>query len=187
MRSDEGSKTAVRARTRAAILDAAAHVWARNFAAPLGEVAERARVSRSTLRRYFADRTELVEALRSESQQMLTDAAERADTDDVTCLATLERLMRLAIDHHNRILFLFSDPNRFPDASSTEDTTLLALIARAQKGSVVDDSLEPRWIQSTFYSMVHTAAESIAEGYLAPSEAADAAVRTLLSGIGRGN
>ncbi|MEU6700484.1 hypothetical protein [Pseudonocardia sp. NPDC046786] len=126
----------------------------------------------------------MVDALRIESQQLLLDAATRARVDGSGPLVALERLTRFAVDHHNRILFLFADPNRFADDSEDEDTTLVDLIERAQAENLLVASLTARWIQSSFYATVHTAAESIADGHLTPSEAADAAVRTLLAGVG---
>ncbi|MFD0557810.1 TetR family transcriptional regulator [Stackebrandtia endophytica] len=178
------AETAVRARTRGAVLDAAAHVWARDFSASLGAVAMRARVSRSTLRRYFADRQALVEALRLESERLLAAAADRAETMDSTPLETLENLIRISVEHHDRVLFLFSDPHRFPSTTEPKpDPTFIDIIERAQQEGQVDPQLRPRWIQAVFYSLVLAAAQGVTEGYLSPGQAADAAIRTLGNGI----
>lgn len=104
----------VRARTRQAILDAAATVWARNFSASFSEIAGQAEVSRSTLHRYFTDRQALIDAL-------LLDSLERFEAMDTaldgasSAMDRLERQMRAGIEIGDRVIFLFGDPNRFDD------------------------------------------------------------------------
>ena len=58
----ESTATGLRGRTRKAILDAAMSVLAENPSAPLSEIAAAAEVGRSTVHRYFAERTELIKA-----------------------------------------------------------------------------------------------------------------------------
>ncbi|MBQ1052796.1 TetR family transcriptional regulator, partial [Micromonospora sp. C51] len=53
-------ETGSRARTRQAILQAAIEVLSRNPAASLGEIATAAQVGRTTLHRYFAERSDLL-------------------------------------------------------------------------------------------------------------------------------
>ena len=57
------TESATRTRTRQAILAAAVTVFARDPSAALGEVAAAAGVGRTTLHRYFAERSDLLAAL----------------------------------------------------------------------------------------------------------------------------
>ena len=57
------TESATRTRTRQAILAAAVTVFARDPSAALGEVAAAAGVGRTTLHRYFPERSDLLSAL----------------------------------------------------------------------------------------------------------------------------
>ena len=77
----ESSATGLRGRTRRAILDAAMSVLADNPSASLSDIAAAAEVGRSTVHRYFAERTELIKALAVHVHALSNAAIEAAEPD----------------------------------------------------------------------------------------------------------
>lgn len=71
-------QSATRERTRKAILDAAVSVFASKPAATLSEIASAARVGRTTLHRYFPERSDLVDAVAAEATRAVGEAAAAA-------------------------------------------------------------------------------------------------------------
>ena len=71
-------ETPTRTRTRNAILEAALAVLTENAGASLGDVADAAKVARSTLHRYFPERTNLVAALNQFAEEQIAAATKRA-------------------------------------------------------------------------------------------------------------
>lgn len=170
----------VRARTRQAILDAAATVWARNFSASFSEIAGQAEVSRSTLHRYFTDRQALIDAL-------LLDSLERFEAMDTaldgasSAMDRLERQMRAGIEIGDRVIFLFGDPNRFDDnpnwpAGEEGHDDLTTTLERAREEGAIAATIPTVWAINLFYALLYTAAETSQEG-LPRHLAADLAVQ----------
>src|SRR5690606_32804216 len=88
-------ETPARARTRGAILEAAARVLGRDPAASLGEIADAAGVARSTLHRYFPERADLLDALGDYVEERVTQATARARLDMGPAPAALARLCQV--------------------------------------------------------------------------------------------
>ncbi|WP_242504642.1 TetR/AcrR family transcriptional regulator [Promicromonospora panici] len=178
MTTDQTERGA-RARTRQAVLDAAAAVWARDFSASLSAIAERAEVSRSTLHRYFTDRQALIDAL-------LVDSLARLDTldDDVAdapAMDVLEYYLRAGVDMGDRVIFLFADPKRFegnPNWSDDDgDEDMRALVDRARVEGAIADRIPTSWAITLFYAVLYTAAE-VSNQDLPRHVAADLAVQS---------
>lgn len=178
--------TAARQRTRRAILEAAVAVWSRDFAAPLGVIADRAEVSRSTLHRYFADRQSLLTASFGDAMSRLERTYEDAVAHCSTAAEELEAGLRASVRLGEVVTFLFSDPSRFADqpagATLEEDPQSLELIRRGQDEGVLAADLDPEWVLGVYYSLVWLAADSIATGAMGPHAAEELAVRTFRSG-----
>ncbi|TDE95159.1 TetR/AcrR family transcriptional regulator [Occultella glacieicola] len=162
------------------MLDAAAALWARDFSAPFGAIAERAEVSRSTLHRYFADRQALVDALLVDSLDHLNGADPESASDEDP-MDALERHLRAGIEIGDRVIFLFADPDRFagnpnwPADDSSEGLTPLLDRARAE-GAIAAD-IPNAWAENLFYAVLYTAAE-VSAGDVPRHMAADLAVRS---------
>jgi AcrR family transcriptional regulator len=182
----EADVSGVRQRTRRAIIDAAIAVWARDFSAPLGDIADRAGVSRSTLHRYYPDRQALVDATLVESVALMEREAAKALSGCANAAEELESLLRAMVDYGDVLIFLFADPNRFTDNShwnEADDEELPGIIARAQADGAVAADLDPAWVVGIFYSICYVAAESIAADRLPRHRAAEVAVRTFFHGV----
>lgn len=182
----EARSSGLRTRTRTAILAAALAVWSRDFAASLADIAERAEVSRSTLHRYFPERQDLVDALLVESLEVLDGIARAATEQTTSAFDHLIYLLRSFVEVGDRVVFLFADPGRFagnPHRADTGDVSLRTLIAAAQEDGDLDPDLPAEWLEGVFNAHIYVAADAAQRG--TPSHAiADAAVRTLLNGIG---
>jgi AcrR family transcriptional regulator len=191
-RGDEPT-TGVRQRTRRAILDAALTSWSRDFSVSLGDIADRAKVSRSTLHRYFPDRQTLLDAALVEATETIDQVAQKSTAGCATAREELDALMRAMIEVSDLILFLFSDMDRFKDNphwASDDDKAeqeLSDLVARAQNEGTLAADVDPSWAIGTFYSVIFTAAEQISTGTLPRHRAADLAVRTFLHGLAAGH
>lgn len=181
--------SAVRQRTRRDILRAAVGVWSRDFSASMGDIAERAGVSRSTLHRYYPERQLLVEAAAGEALGALERTAVRSTTRATTAREELLGLLEAIIVEGDAVIFLFSEPSRFAafpgwgDQADT-DPAMIALIERAQAEGSVRAEMTPRWVIDTFYSLGYVAAEGILAGRMSLPEAIDVAARTFFGGVG---
>lgn len=175
----EQTERGARARTRQAVLDAAASVWARDFSASLSAIAERAEVSRSTLHRYFTDRQALIDAL------LLDSLARLESLDDgvaaASAMDTLEQYLRAGVAMGDRVIFLFSDPNRFDGnphwAAEDSDDEMRALIDSARTEGSIAPGIPTSWAVSLYYAVLYTAAE-VSNQDLPRHVAADLAVRS---------
>jgi AcrR family transcriptional regulator len=176
----------VRQRTRRAILEAAASLWARDFSASLGDIADRAEVSRSTLHRYFPERQALVDALLLDSQTRLEEAWNAAVAVSGTAMQMIENIMSAIVDLADRILFLFSDPTRFegnPHWRADDDEDMAKLIRAAQDDGELDPDIAPGFVTGVMYSLIYVTAESVASGALPRHKAAETAVRIFRHGL----
>lgn len=165
----ETTASAVRNRTRTAVLDAAVQVWARDWSATLGDIATHAGVSRSTLHRYFADRQALVDAAQQHAWDMLAGVDE--PLPGTPAGVTLEASLRSLVEHGEAVLYLFADPTRFSgpavgdDGSNDDDHRWLReLLTTAQQEGTIAAQDDLDWTVSAFYSLVWAAAESVGNG-----------------------
>ncbi|MCM6771959.1 TetR/AcrR family transcriptional regulator [Nocardia sp. CDC159] len=183
--ADRPVASGVRSRTRAAIVEAALAVWAREIAAPLTDIAERAGVSRSTLHRYFPERQNLLDAVLMESLRVLDAVVARA-ADAATPLDRLTTLLRSFVEVGDRVVFLYADPDRFtgnPHWRPVGNRSLRTLIEAAQSDGVLDAALPASWIEAVFNAHIYVAAEAAQAGAEPAHVIADRAVRTLLGGV----
>ncbi|MFD6138976.1 TetR/AcrR family transcriptional regulator [Promicromonospora sp. NPDC060271] len=176
----EQTERGARARTRQAVLDAAASVWARDFSASLSAIAERAEVSRSTLHRYFTDRQALIDALLLDSLARL-EALDGGVAAHGSAMDTLEQYLRAGVAMGDRVIFLFSDPNRFdgnPHWSAEDgDDEMRALMDSARTEGSIAPGIPTSWAVSLYYAVLYTAAE-VSNQDLPRHTAADLAVQS---------
>ncbi|BBH70565.1 TetR family transcriptional regulator [Actinoplanes sp. OR16] len=162
-----------RARTRQAILDAAITVFARNPAAPLGDVATAAGVGRTTLHRYYADRAELIVALRSEALSRLEAARVRARISDDTAGDAVRRLGQEYFDLGDVLSLLFNEQVSLDSvpAGGGCDPEFTALVARGHADGTIDPSLPADWVQSVLWAQLYAGWSYMAEQRVSRHEA----------------
>ncbi|MFC7546186.1 TetR/AcrR family transcriptional regulator [Plantactinospora sp. GCM10030261] len=169
-----------RARTRQAIIDAAITVLGQQPAASLGDIAAAADVGRTTLHRYFAERSDLLGAVKAEAIARLTRATELARLDEGTGAAALLRLSAEYFDLGDLLSLLFGEAQPMSEADWAEatgcDRGVAAVVARGHRDGTIDPDLPADWVESLLWSQLYAA-----WSYLAVSGASRHAVLRLLT------
>ncbi|GAB7050183.1 TetR/AcrR family transcriptional regulator [Catenuloplanes indicus] len=168
MRADV-PETGSRARTRRAILDAAIAVLGRNPAASLGEIATAAGVGRTTLHRYFPDRSDLLGAIKEDSVVRMDRAVELARLPEGTGRAAVVRLAREYFDLGDLLSLLFADPPLAGDPTWEKDTAgcdprLAEVVVRGHRDGTIDPELPAGWVESLIWSQLYAGWAYTADG-----------------------
>ncbi|HKE63025.1 MAG TPA: helix-turn-helix domain-containing protein [Micromonosporaceae bacterium] len=177
---------AVRKTTKPSLLDIAAEVLVADPAASLSDVAEAAGIGRTTLHKHYATRDDLLRAVGHRAVDLWTRAIDNVADDPEGGLGPLADAM-IAIGP--QLGFLWRSPilEHMPDLVerwTAVELRALALLQRARDRGVVTPDIPDWWLLQTFYSVIYSAWEAVKSGHLAPRDAPDLAVRTLLRGIG---
>ena len=125
-----------RSRTRRAILDAAMAVLAQNPTASLGDIAAAADVGRSTLHRYFAERSDLLRALARHVHALSNAAIEHAEPDCGPPVEALRRVVECQLDLGPIVPFIYNEPTITSDPElaaelDTGDEVIVEVLNRA--------------------------------------------------------
>lgn len=159
--------TAAQSRTRQAILGAAIETLGRNPAATLGEIAAAAGVGRTTLHRYFAERTDLLAAVNAEGLALVHRATERARITEGTGASAVQRLCQEYFDLGTLLSLIFSDPQLLtdPEWNGPEhcDPRFAAMVERGHRDGTVDPELPANWVQSLVWSQLYVGWSYLAE------------------------
>lgn len=154
-------ESATRARTRRAILDAAVSVLTADHSASLGDVAEAAGVGRTTVHRYFPERSDLLAAIGTDVCDRVAAAADRARLDDGPASEALERLCLEYFELGDRLLLLYDVPQFVAwsgiEEESAADLSLLALIRRGQQDGTLDPEVDAGWLQDVMWALLYAA------------------------------
>lgn len=177
-----------RARTRRAILDAAATEWAQDATTGLVRIAATAGVGRATIHRYFSDRRDLHRELVSDSWATLRAAIEQADPGTGSALETMERIVSAMVYAGDRVRFLFTSTEGTPSDADTPlaeevDKVILGEIERGQNEGTLDPDVPARWIELMLWSTVYTGLHAAADGLVARHGVEDLIRRTLRRAI----
>lgn len=168
MSYDRTMSTAVRERTRTAILHAAIRVLSQNRSAGFRDIAAEAGVARSTVHRYFADRAALLAGLAGfvdeEYERVVRESRLEEDSG-------LEAMLRLATGLVDR-LDVFGwwlqpfDDDATASAEPASDTTsepgdlydpqIDAVVARGHDDGSIDSQLPSVWINTLLWSMLYS-------------------------------
>ncbi|MDT0310136.1 TetR/AcrR family transcriptional regulator [Streptomyces sp. DSM 44917] len=152
-----------RNRTRRAILDAAAAVLAKNPAASLADVAAAADVGRTTVHRYFAERSDLLRALGADALEKATAATGRARTEEGAPLAALERLCQELFELGDVLSLVFDETLVAAwswegwEQDTEADRALIRLVERGHAEGAFDPGLDPDWISQVLWSLLYVA------------------------------
>ena len=122
MSAPQSIEGGARLRTRKAILDAAMTVIGDNPAASLSDIASAADVGRSTLHRYFAERSDLLHALALHVHELSNAAIERAEPDCGPPVEALRRVVECQLDLGPIVQFVYND------SAITADKELAAIL-----------------------------------------------------------
>jgi AcrR family transcriptional regulator len=185
--TDTVAETGVRARTRRAILDAAIDTLARQPNATLGDIATAANVGRTTVHRYFPERSDLIDALSADALEKVGLGTARARVEEGPAPAALARLCQEYFEFGEVFMLLFTMPDlllreEWQDESE-DDRMLLRLVERGHAEGTIDPELPAEWVQQLLWSVLYTAWEQIRAGAMPKHTALLLCVRTLSKAI----
>ena len=166
-----------RDRTRAAIIDSAAAVFAeRGKAASMEEIATTAGVGRATLYRYFSNREELLGAMADASVEELAARIEQAHLEAIPFEEGLARLARAIIATGSKYAALNGDTAKHSETYPQFDSRVLepirALFRRAIADGSVSDDLPSDVLIDLFSGLIKGALDATASGRHGIEEAA---------------
>ncbi|GAA4032320.1 TetR/AcrR family transcriptional regulator [Allokutzneria multivorans] len=176
-----------RNRTRRAILDAAITLLATRPQASLAEVAEAAEVGRSTLHRYFPERTELLSAVVEDSLAQLTVAVSTAELHRGTPAEALRRITHAYFELSPVLLVLFGEhlidtrKDLIGDLDEV-DAPVFELLERGQREGYFDNGVSAEWLNRVLWSVVYTGIAACAEGAMTRHAALESITRTVERG-----
>jgi AcrR family transcriptional regulator len=170
------------------LLDLVTEVLMARPGASLTEVAEAVGISRTTLHKHYATRDELVRAVGVRATDVWEQAVERI-ADGPGTEAGLRDLFAAMIESAPQLAFLWRNPTLDEDEELTRryievQNRFLAVLDRARSQGLIAASTPDWWMLQTVFGLVYTAWESVDVGKLAPLDAPDLVLRTLLHGLG---
>jgi AcrR family transcriptional regulator len=171
---------------RLPLLDVAAEVLVADPAASLAEVAEAAGIGRTTLHKHYATRDDLLRAVGHRAVDLWEQAlAQVTDGPDGGLRAIIASMVVVG----SQLGFLWRTPALHRDqalderADAMKERTL-AVLRRAADRGVLAPATPDWWLLDSFFSLIYVAAESVADGHLAPNDAPRLVTDTFLHGIG---
>ncbi|SEG99918.1 DNA-binding transcriptional regulator, AcrR family [Nonomuraea solani] len=158
---DTDAPTGARARTRRAILDAALTVLAQNAAASLADIAVAAGVGRTTIHRYFPERSDLLAAIGTYLLERIDAATVRARLEDGAADAALERVCQEYFELGDALLFAFENPSLAQwagwETETESDRALARLVERGHAEGALDPRMPASWVSETMWALLYTA------------------------------
>ncbi|HEX4249463.1 MAG TPA: TetR/AcrR family transcriptional regulator [Pseudonocardia sp.] len=173
------------ARNVEAILDAALTLFAESTHPSMERIAKAAGVGRVTLYSHFASRELLLTAALDRALSQAGEAIRGAEPERGTADAALGRLIAVAWDalHRHRRVFELAERQLDTRARWERHATTLApiteVIERGRRDGEFRRDLPASWLVTTFYALLHAAAESVRSGDLPPAGVADLITATL--------
>jgi len=173
-----------RSRTRKAILDAAVSVLADNPAASLGDIATAAGVGRSTLHRYFAERSDLLHALARHVHQLSNAAIEHAEPDCGPAVEALRRVVECQLDLGPIIPFVFNEPTILadPELAALLDTGDEVIVDVLNRVSTRGSAGPPDWPRLVFWALLEAGYQAIKRNSAPRVQIVDAIMASLTEG-----
>jgi TetR/AcrR family transcriptional repressor of lfrA len=173
-----------RLRTRKAILDAAMSVLADNPAASLGDIATAAEVGRSTLHRYFAERSDLLHALARHVHQLSNAAIEHAEPDCGPPVEALRRVVECQLDLGPIIPFIFNEPTitADPELAALLDTGDEVIVDVLNRASMRGSAGPPDWPRLVFWALLEAGYQAIKRNSAPRVQIVDAIMASLTEG-----
>lgn len=176
----ESRDSNVRDRTRRTILLAAIEVLARQPTATLADVAQSAGVARSTLHRYFTDRSALVASLEELVNAEYEDALDRSRPDEGTGLEAYTRLVGELLESLPVFAWWMQMPELTDDYDSEPEDRAYAVVRRGHADGTIDSRLDPEWVISLTWSALWSVTHASTNGNRSPRELREMCLRSLV-------
>lgn len=187
MTSSASIHSGPRERTRRAILDAAMTVLADNPTASLGDIAAAADVGRSTVHRYYPERSDLLRALALHVHELSNAAIERADPAHGPAEAALRRVVESQLDLGPIVLFIYSEPTILADRElaahlDTGDEAIVEVLNRASVDRPEYPPYPPGWARRVFWALLDAGYEAAKQDRTPRHQIVDAIMTSLTAG-----
>ncbi|MET9242736.1 TetR family transcriptional regulator [Nonomuraea sp. NPDC003709] len=174
-------------RNIAAILEAGTRLLSADPTASVADVAKAAGVGRVTLYGHFPSREALVDAVLDHAVEVADAVLADDSLDTAPAPEAMARLLRSSwevLDRHRR-LFLAADrvlaTERIREHHERPLRRVERLIVRGQRTGEFRTDLPSEWLVTTFFSIIHAAAQEREAERLAPEEVELVLTRTMLS------
>ena len=173
-----------RSRTRKAILDAAMAVLGDNPGASLGDIASAAEVGRSTLHRYFAERSDLLRALALHVHALSNAAIEHAEPDCGPAEEALRRVVECQLDLGPIVPFVYNDSSitSDPELAAELDTGDEVIVEVLDRVATQGTAGPPGWPRLVFWALLHAGYEAIKLNSAPRVQIVDAIMASLTQG-----
>ena len=173
-----------RGRTRKAILDAAMTVLADNPAAPLSDIAAAACVGRSTVHRYYPERTDLLRALAVYVHALSSEAITQADPQHGPAVDALRRVVECQLALGPIVLFTYNEPTitSDPELMAHLDTGDEAIIEVLTRVSTERAATPPGWARRVFWALLQAGYEAAKQDGTPRHQIVDAIMASLTEG-----
>lgn len=180
------TETGARARTRAAIMEAALVVLGRDAQASLADVAAAADVGRTTLHRYFPERADLLRAVARQVAQRSLQAIERAEPHTGPIEAVLRRIVEEHLELGPILMYLYTEPVLHADPVIVAEMTTMEegideILARPDAN--LNPQLSRAWVRRTFWGLLYAGWETAKNGEMTRHQIVEAIMTTLTGGV----
>jgi TetR/AcrR family transcriptional regulator, repressor for lfrA len=184
MTSSAATHSGPRERTRKAILDAAMTVLADQPTASLSDIAAAADVGRSTVHRYYPERTDLLRALARHVHELSNAAIDRADPTHGPADAALRRVVESQLDLGPIVIFVYSEPTILadPELAAYLDTGDEAIVEVLNRASVDRPEYPPGWARRVFWALLDAGYEAAKQDGTPRHQIVDAIMTSLTAG-----
>ncbi|MCO5228252.1 MAG: TetR/AcrR family transcriptional regulator [Thermomicrobiales bacterium] len=161
MNTSPQTLTAAQLRTRTAILRVALSMLINDRSASMSDVAKEADVARSTLHRYFPERSDLIDAVDAFASHQLAEILDHARINEGNAADALVRIAHGYFAQWDVVMWNFVEITVGASSrqSSEVDAQLLALVERGQAEGSIDHSIPGAFIRYTIYTLVDAASE----------------------------
>ncbi len=172
--------TGTRSRTRQAILAAAVKALAADSGASLGDIAVEAGVGRTTVHRYFAERSDLMAAVTTECSRRLQEADVRARLDDGPGREAVLRVCREYFDLGDVLSLIFHGVVQLDDPpDGCVDDSSVTAFERGQADGSIDAAQPVAWLSSMLWCVLYAGWSWTNESGGSRHDALDLVVRSL--------
>lgn len=157
--------------------------------ASLADIAKAAGLSRTSLHTRFPTRQALLVALAHEAMDLVAKAyvEARLDAENEDVESVLRRLLELTVPLGPRLEFLLRERSLDADREIAArydalDRPLIDMLRRAQAAGMLRADLAAWWLAAALTGTIYAAWEAVASGRLAPLDAPELVLTTVLHG-----
>jgi AcrR family transcriptional regulator len=187
MTAQAGRRRADAERNITGIIAAAGDLFGRGQSPSMGEVASAAGVRRATLYGHFPSREELLDAVIAHAITHTDETLTALELDGDPADVAVERLVRTSwpiLDRYRRLRTTALAELGAERLRAHHDRTLHhveRLVRRGQDNGLFRTDLPLDWLITTFYAVLHAAADEADAGRVTPADAPDLLATTVLS------